>query len=72
MSNVNIGDKVVDINSGIEGRITDRLYSEARSQFVYVIKPSDGGRSSHEMRMRSSLPKTTLSTESTRISPIML
>ena len=45
MSNFNIGDKVVDINSGVEGRVTDRLYSEARSQFVYVIKPSDGGRS---------------------------
>lgn len=45
MSNFNIGDKVVDINSGVEGRVTDRLYSEARSRFVYVIKPSDGGRS---------------------------
>lgn len=45
MSNFNIGDKVVDINSGVEGRVTDGLYSEARSRFVYVIKPSDGGRS---------------------------
>lgn len=45
MSNFAIGDKVVEINTGIEGHITDKLYSEARSQFVYVIKPSDGGRS---------------------------
>jgi hypothetical protein len=41
----NIGEKVVDVATGIEGRITDRLYSEARSQHLYVIKPSDGGRS---------------------------
>lgn len=43
--NFNIGDKVIEISTGIDGRITDKLYSEAKAQFVYVIKPSDGGRS---------------------------
>lgn len=43
--NFNIGDKVIEISTGIEGRITDKLYSEANSQFLYIIKPSDGARS---------------------------
>lgn len=41
----NIGDKVADIATGVEGRITDRLYSEARAKRLYVIKTWDGGRS---------------------------
>ena len=45
MSKFNIGDAVIDSRTNESGVITDRMYSEARSQFVYVIKPSDGGRS---------------------------
>jgi hypothetical protein len=76
MSNFNIGDKVVDINSGVEGRVTDRLYSEARSRFVYVIKPSDGGRSftreDGEIEFAQNNVEYRVDTQSIRRSPIML
>ena len=43
MSKFNIGDEVkVDNEVGV---ITDRMYSEANSHFLYIIKPNNGGRS---------------------------
>lgn len=41
----NIGDKVMIIDTEECGTITDKLYSEGKGIFVYVIKPDDGGRS---------------------------
>lgn len=45
MSKFNIGDEVRVIKTNESGVITDRMYSEANSHFVYIIKPHDGGRS---------------------------
>ena len=45
MSNFNIGDEVRVPYTNESGVITDRMYSEAKSQFLFVIKPHGGGRS---------------------------
>lgn len=45
MSKFNIGDEVIVTRSNESGVITDRMYSEAKCHFVYVIKPHDLGRS---------------------------
>ena len=44
MSKFNIGDEVRVIKTNESGVITDRMYSEANSIFMYIIKPHDGGR----------------------------
>lgn len=49
----NIGDKVIDIASREVGVITDKMFSEARGCFIYIIKPEDNGRS--YMRKRDEL-----------------
>ena len=41
----NISDKVLETATGIVGTITDRMFSESRGEYLYVIKPDDGGRS---------------------------
>ena len=41
----NIGDKIKVTATGEGGVITDRMYSEARSTAMYIVKPEDGGRS---------------------------
>ena len=45
MSKFNIGDEVRVTNTNESGVITDKMYSEAKSYFIYIIKPHDGGRS---------------------------
>ena len=40
-----IGEPVLDVQTNQSGNITDKLFSEARGTFVYVIKPHSGGRS---------------------------
>lgn len=45
MSKFNIGDEVIVTRSNESGVITDRMYSEAKCHFMYVIKPHEGGRS---------------------------
>lgn len=40
-----IGNKVMVNDTAECGTITDRMFSEGRNLFVYVIKPDDGGRS---------------------------
>lgn len=45
MSKFNIGDEVRVPRDNESGVITDRMYSEAKCRFVYVIKPHGGGRS---------------------------
>ena len=39
-----IGDKVRVIATNECGIITDKMFSEARGLFMYIIKPDDGGR----------------------------
>lgn len=41
----NIGEKVRERATGNGGTVTDKLFSEARGGFMYVVKPDDGGRS---------------------------
>ena len=41
----NVGDQVRETATGIVGTITDRMFSESRGEYLYVIKPDDGGRS---------------------------
>ena len=41
----NIGDKIKVKATGEGGTVTDRMYSEARSTAMYIVKPEDGGRS---------------------------
>lgn len=45
MSKFNIGDEVRVASTNEHGVITDKMYSEAREYFIYIIKPHDGGRS---------------------------
>ena len=45
MNTFNIGDQVLVVSTNEVGVITDKMYSEAKSKFLYVIKPNDGGRS---------------------------
>jgi hypothetical protein len=45
MSKFNIGDEVRVTTTNESGVVTDRMYSEAKSLFLYAIKPHDGGRS---------------------------
>jgi hypothetical protein len=45
MGNFNIGDEVKVSRTKETGVITDKMYSEAKSTFMYVIKPNDSGRS---------------------------
>ena len=45
MGKFNICDEVKDSRTNEKGVITDKMYSEARSTFVYVVKPNEGGRS---------------------------
>lgn len=45
MSKFNIGYEVIDSRTNESGVITDRMYSDAKNRYVYVIKPHDGGRS---------------------------
>lgn len=40
-----IGNKVIVTDTAECGTITDKMYSEGRGIYVYVIKPDDGGRS---------------------------
>ena len=40
-----IGNKVMVKDTAECGTITDKLFSEGRNLFVYVVKPDDGGRS---------------------------
>ena len=40
-----IGDEIRERATGNSGVATDRMYSEAKGVFMYVVKPSDGGRS---------------------------
>lgn len=40
-----IGDKVRENQTNEVGVITDKMFSEARGIFMYVIKPEDNGRS---------------------------
>lgn len=44
MSKFNIGDDVRIPRTNESGVITDRMFSEAKEQFLYSIKPHDGGR----------------------------
>lgn len=41
----NINDKIREKRSGTVGVITDKMFSEAREGFIYIIKPADNGRS---------------------------
>lgn len=41
----NIGDHVSVCGTEVCGTVTDKMYSEARDIYMYVIKPDDGGRS---------------------------
>ena len=41
----NINDRIREKKSGESGVITDKMYSEARDCFIYIIKPDDNGRS---------------------------
>lgn len=45
MSKFGIGDEVRDTSTNESGTVTDRMYSEAKSKFLFVIKPHNGGRS---------------------------
>jgi hypothetical protein len=45
MGNFNIGDEVKVSRTKETGVITDKMYSEAKSTFMYVVKPNDSGRS---------------------------
>ena len=45
MSKFNIGDEVRVTNTNESGVVTDKMYSEAYSHFLYIIKPNNGGRS---------------------------
>lgn len=45
MSKFNIGDDVRVPRTNESGFITDKMYSEAKRKFCYVIKPHGGGRS---------------------------
>ena len=45
MSKFNIGDEVRVPRTNESGFITDKMYSEAKSKFCYVIKPPGCGRS---------------------------
>ena len=40
----NINDEVIIKSNNTVGTIIDKMRSEARGRFIYVIKPSDGGR----------------------------
>ncbi len=41
----NIGSKIRVIATKENGTVTDRMFSEARGGYMYVVKPEDGGRS---------------------------
>jgi hypothetical protein len=41
----NIEDRVREKKTGESGVITDKMFSEARDCYIYIIKPDDGGRS---------------------------
>jgi hypothetical protein len=43
--NFNIGDEIRVRATGESGVITDRMFSEGKGVFMYVVKPADGGRS---------------------------
>jgi hypothetical protein len=45
MALFNIGDHVSVCGTDVCGSVTDKMYSEARAIYMYVIKPDDGGRS---------------------------
>lgn len=45
MGKFNIGDEVRDTSTNESGTVTDRMYSEAKGKFLFVIKPHSGGRS---------------------------
>lgn len=45
MSKFSIGDEVRVPRTNESGVVTDKMYSEANSHYIYVIKPHDGGRS---------------------------
>lgn len=40
-----IGNKVLVKDTAERGTITDKMFSEGRNIFVYIVKPEDGGRS---------------------------
>lgn len=42
--NFNIGDEIRVRATGEKGTITDRMFSEAKGLYMYVVKPEDGGR----------------------------
>lgn len=41
----NIGNRVKEKATDVCGTVTDRMFSEQRGEYIYVIKPDDGGRS---------------------------
>lgn len=41
----NINDRVIEVATGESGIVTDKMFSEAKGIFIYLIKPDDGGRS---------------------------
>lgn len=45
MAEFNINDKVRVKNTGEIGVVTDKMYSEAKQEYLYAINPSDMGRS---------------------------
>jgi hypothetical protein len=43
----NINDRVIELATGESGVITDKMYSQARECFIYIVKPDDSNLRAH-------------------------